>query len=294
MFFEWLKAILYGLLEGVTEWLPISSTGHLILLYDRLPFAFSKDPVLLSEFWEFFEVAVQLGAVLALPVLFYKEIFPPKKDALAIEKANWKKLWGRVIVASIPAAFAGILFDKALEHLTGKDLQGWLYRPVVVAVSLILYGIAFLLFDRPGRTIAIESVEEISGKKAFLIGGFQALSLIPGTSRSGSTIPGGITLGIDRATASKFSFFLAIPAIFGASAIKAIGFFGYLQGSQTVLPPVAWGLLLTGCLVSFVLSVCIIRLLLNFVKNHSFRVFGIYRILLGGIVLLTSLWKGGS
>lgn len=294
MFFEWLKAILYGLLEGVTEWLPVSSTGHLILLYDRLPFAFSSDPILLSEFWEFFEVAVQLGAVLALPALFYKEIFPPKKDAPAIEKANWRRLWGRVILASIPAAFAGILFDKTLEHLTGKDLQGWLYRPVVVAVSLILYGIAFLLFDRPGRTIAIGSVEEISGKKAFLIGGFQALSLVPGTSRSGSTILGGIFLGLDRAAASKFSFFLAIPAIFGASCIKALGFFGYLQNSGNRLPGIGWGLLLTGCLVSFFVSICVINLLLNFVRSHSFRVFGIYRILLGGIVLLTSVWKGGA
>ena len=293
MFLEYLKALLYGVLEGVTEWLPISSTGHLILLADRLPFAFSDDPIFLSEFWEFFEVAVQLGAILALPLLFSERIFPPKKDASPLQKAVWRKLWKQVILASIPAALAGILLDRFLERLTGKDLQEWLYRPSVVALALILYGVAFLCIDRRGRSFSVHSVEEISDRKAFGIGAFQALSIVPGTSRSGSTILGATALGIARKPASEFSFFLAIPALCGASLIKAFGFFGFLRESGSALSGEAFGLLFVGCLASFLVSLISIRFLLNFVGRHSFRAFGLYRIALGAFVLVNLFWKGG-
>ena len=293
MFFEYLKALLYGILEGVTEWLPISSTGHLILFADRLPFAFSNDPIFLSEFWEFFEVAVQMGAIFALPLLFRERIFPPKKGASPLQKAVWRRLWKQVILASIPAALVGILLDRFLEHLTGKDLQDWLYRPPVVALTLILYGVAFLFVDRRGRPFSVFSIEEISDRKALAIGAFQALSLVPGTSRSGSTILGATAIGIARKPASEFSFFLAIPALCGASCLKAIGFFGFLRESGTAFTGTAAGLLFVGCLASFLVSLVSIRFLLNFVGRHSFRAFGIYRIALGAFVLVDLFWKGG-
>lgn len=293
MFFEYLKALLYGILEGVTEWLPVSSTGHLILLADRLPFAFSNDAIFLAEFWEFFEVAVQLGAIFALPCLFHERIFPPKKGASPLQKAVWRKLWKQVLLASIPAAAVGILLDFFLEQATGKDLQAWLYRPMVVVLALILYGIAFLCLDRRDRSFLIHSLEEIDDRKAFVIGAFQALSLIPGTSRSGSTILGATALGIERRTASEFSFFLAIPALCGASFIKAIGFFGFLRESGNTMPPEVYGLLFVGCLASFVVSLFSIRFLLDFVGRHSFRAFGVYRIALGLLVLVLLIWKGG-
>ena len=289
MFFEYFKALLYGILEGVTEWLPISSTGHLILLADRLPFAFSDDPILLSEFWEFFEVAVQLGAILALPCLFPERIFPPKKGASPLQKAAWGALWKRVILASIPAAVVGVLLDFLLERLTGKDLQAILYRTPVVAAALILYGVAFLCLDRRARPCKVSTLEEIDGKKAFGVGLFQALSLVPGTSRSGSTILGATALGFSRTTAAAFSFFLAIPALCGASLLKAIGFFAFLREREFALPGVALGLLLTGCLAAFAVSLVSIRFLLDFVKRHSFRAFGVYRIALGVFVLITLL-----
>lgn len=293
MFFEYLKALLYGILEGITEWLPVSSTGHLILLADRLPFAFSSDTTFLAEFWEFFEVAVQFGAILALPCLFHERIFPPKKGASPLQKAVWRKLWKQVLLSSIPAAVVGVLLDFLLERLTGKDLEDCLYKPQVVALTLILYGIAFLCLDRRGRSFSIHSIEEISDRKAFAVGSFQALSLIPGTSRSGSTILGATALGIERRTASEFSFFLAIPALCGASLIKTIGFFKFLNESETPLSPEACSLLLVGCLASFVVSLFSIRFLLDFVGRHSFRAFGLYRIALGVLVLLILVRKGG-
>ena len=289
---EFLKALLYGILEGVTEWLPVSSTGHLILLADSLPFAFSSDPIFLSEFWEFFEVVVQLGAILALPCLFFERIFPPKKGDSSLQKAAWRSLWRRVLLASIPAGVAGILIDRLLEHLTGKDLQAWLYRPWIVASMLILYGVAFLFLDSDRRA-SVRSLEEITDRKAFAVGAFQALSIIPGTSRSGSTILGASWIGIDRTPAAEFSFFLAIPALCGASFVKAIGFFGFLQESGSRMPRVGYWLLLVGCLASFFVSLVSIRFLLNFVKRHSFRAFGLYRIALGLFVLLHLIWEGG-
>ena len=292
-FFEILKSVLYGIVEGITEWLPISSTGHLILLENWLPFAFSEDRMLLSEFWEMFEVVIQLGAILAVVVMFWSRLYPFTSKKSAEERRSTLKLWARVLVASIPAAFAGIVLDKLLEAVSGKDIDGWLYNAVVVAVALIVYGIAFLVIERinRGRRMRVESVEEMSFATAISIGCFQALSIVPGTSRSGSTILGSMLLGVSRTAAAEFSFFMAIPVMLGASGIKALGFLSWMMETGTTVPLLAWVTLFVGCLVSFVVSMIAIRFLMEFVKRHSFSAFGVYRILLGALVLL--LWVLG-
>lgn len=292
--FELLKAILYGIVEGITEWLPISSTGHLILLEDWLPFAFSSDPTFLDEFWEMFGVVIQLGAILAVAVLFRSKLLPFGKGKTEERKRSTWRLWGRVLIASVPAALVGILGDKLLEKLTGKDIDGWAYNSVVVATALIVYGVAFILVERKNAQKAphVVQIEQISIQNALTIGAFQALSIIPGTSRSGSTILGSIMMGISRTAAAEFSFFMAIPVMVGASGIKALGFFSYVNESGIGVPPMAWIVLLVGCAVSFVVSMAAIRFLMDFVKKHSFAPFGIYRIVLGALVLILGLIRG--
>ena len=292
--FELLKAILYGIVEGITEWLPISSTGHLILVEDWLPFAFSNDPVFLDEFWEMFGVVIQLGAILAVVVLFWSRLVPFGKGKTADEKRTTWRLWGRVLVASVPAALVGIIGDKLLETFTGKDIDGWAYNSVVVAAALIVYGIAFIVIEHKNKqkTPNVSQTEEISIKNALAIGAFQALSIIPGTSRSGSTILGSMLVGISRTAAAEFSFFMAIPVMVGASGIKALGFLSYVSESGTEVPVLAWVVLLLGCAVSFAVSMAAIRFLMDFVKKHSFAPFGIYRIALGALVLILGLLRG--
>ncbi len=288
--FEVLKAMLYGIVEGITEWLPVSSTGHLILLENWMPFAFTEDRVLLSEFWEMFEVVIQLGAILAVVVMFWSRLWPFTSRKDAGERKSTLRLWGKVIVASIPAAFAGIVLDKILEMASGKDIDGWLYNAPVVAVALIVYGIAFLLIERynRGRNARVESVEEMSFGTALSIGCFQALSIVPGTSRSGSTILGSMLMGVSRTAAAEFSFFMAIPVMLGASGIKALGFLSWIFETNAEVPVMAWVTLGVGCLVSFAVSMLAIKFLMEFVKCHSFSPFGVYRIVLGALVLL--LW----
>lgn len=290
MLLEWLKAMLYGIVEGVTEWLPVSSTGHLILLQDLLPFRFTSDPVLLAEFGEMFEVVIQLGAILAVVILFFGRLWPFFRSKSREERATTWSLWLKVIVASVPAAFVGIVIDKLLEKLTSRDIDGWLYNSLVVAAALIVYGVAFILVERfnRGRTPRVERVEQIDYKTALCIGAFQALSIVPGTSRSGSTILGSMLLGLSRTAGAEFSFFMAIPAMLGASAIKAFGFAEYVAQSGVTVPLDAWIVLAVGCLVSFAVSLVAIRFLMDFVKKHSFAPFGVYRIVLGALVLL--LW----
>ena len=292
--FELLKAILYGIVEGITEWLPISSTGHLILLEDWLPFAFVGDSVFLDEFWEMFGVVIQLGAILAVVVLYWSRLVPLGKGKSADEKRTTWRLWGRVLIASLPAAFVGIVLDKVLERATGKDIDGWFYNSVVVALALIVYGIAFLIIEKKNaqKTPDVSQVEEISIKNALAIGAFQALSIIPGTSRSGSTILGSMLVGVSRTAAAEFSFFMAIPVMIGASGIKALGFFSYVNESGVSIPAMAWVVLLVGCIVSFAVSMAAIRFLMDFVKKHSFAPFGIYRIALGILVLILGLCRG--
>jgi undecaprenyl-diphosphatase len=292
--FELLKAILYGIVEGITEWLPISSTGHLILLEDWLPFAFAGDPTFLDEFWEMFGVVIQLGAILAVVVLYWSRLIPFGKSKTEEQKKSTWRLWGRVLIASIPAAFVGIVLDKVLEKATGKDIDGWFYNSIVVALALIVYGIAFIVIEKKNaqKTPNVSQIEDISIKNALAIGAFQALSIIPGTSRSGSTILGSMLVGISRTAAAEFSFFMAIPIMVGASGIKALGFLSYVSESAVSVPTMAWVVLLVGCAVSFAVSMAAIRFLMDFVKKHSFAPFGIYRIALGILVLIFGLIRG--
>ena len=290
LFLEWLKAILYGIVEGITEWLPISSTGHLILIEDFLPFAFTTDKVFLDEFSEMFQVVIQLGAILAVVVLFWGKLWPFSAKKSSLEKKSTWMLWLKVVIASIPAALIGIVGDKILEKITGKDIDGWLYNSIVVAIALIVYGIAFIVIERlhKGSAARVDSIEDISMGQAFAIGAFQSLSIVPGTSRSGSTILGSMLLGLSRTAGAEFSFFMAIPAMVGASGIKILGFVDYLGDSGVSVPATAWVTLLIGCVVSFAVSMAAIRFLMDFVKKHSFAAFGVYRIVLGAVVLL--LW----
>ncbi len=291
--FEIFKSILYGVVEGITEWLPISSTGHLILVEDFLPFAFSGDATFREEFWEMFQVVIQLGAILAVVVLFWNKLWPFVPGKTEAQKRGTWTLWLKVVVASCPAAFAGIVLDKVIELITHRDIDGWLYNSVVVAVALIVYGVAFIVIEhindeRDDCKGLVESVDALSYKQALLVGCFQALSIVPGTSRSGSTILGSMLMGISRTAGAEFSFFMAIPVMVGASGIKVLGFVKYLIEGAVSVPVMAWVTLLVGCAVSFGVSMVAIRFLMDFVKRHSFAPFGIYRIALGAVVLL--LW----
>ena len=293
MILEWLKAMLYGIVEGITEWLPVSSTGHLILLQDWVPFAFTKDAAFLAEFGEMFDVVIQLGAILAVVILFWGKLWPFSAQKSKEERKGTWSLWFRVVIASVPAAFVGIVIDKVLEKLTSKDIDGWLYNSLVVAAALIVYGVAFIVVEwiNRNKTPRIDSVEQIDCKTALLIGAFQALSIVPGTSRSGSTILGSMLLGLSRTAGAEFSFFMAIPAMVGASALKVLGFVGYVSESGVAVPVDAWIVLAVGCVVSFAVSMIAIRFLMNFVKKHSFAAFGVYRIALGALVLLFWILK---
>ncbi|MBQ3146287.1 MAG: undecaprenyl-diphosphate phosphatase [Oscillospiraceae bacterium] len=267
---EFLKAVLFGIVEGITEWLPVSSTGHLILLDEFVKLDVSE------AFYEMFQVVIQLGAILAVIVLFFRKLnpFALKKDRA--EKRDTWNLWAKVAVAVVPSAAAGFLLDDWLdEHL---------YNFVVVAIMLILYGVAFLLVERRNgkKTAAIQTVSQIDYRTAILMGAFQCLSLIPGTSRSGATILGGIFLGVARPAAAEFSFFMAIPTMLGASALKLLKFLG--EGVQATNTEIM--VLIVGCLVSFIVSLLVIKGLMEFVRKNSFRIFGVYRIVLGGVVLL--------
>ena len=285
---EWLKALFYGILEGITEWLPISSTGHLILFSERLPFRFCEDQAVLDAFWELFQVVVQIGAVFAVVVLFFGRLFPFAKGKTRNEKKSAVVLWAKVFLASVPAAFVGILGDRLLEKLTGKDLNGWFYNGITVAAALILYGVAFLILERvrKNRPPKWITTDEISQKTSFCIGLFQVLSLIPGTSRSGSTILGASLLGGARGASAEFSFFMAVPVMFGAGAVKTVGFFQTMKETGLSMPPIGWGLLAVGTLASFLISLVVIRFLTDFVKKHTFVPFGVYRIVLGAAVLI--------
>ncbi len=268
-FIELLKAFLYGIVEGITEWLPVSSTGHLILLDEWMPLSVSP------EFFEMFEVVIQLGAILAVIVLFFRKLnpFSPKKT-VAEKKGTWG-LWFRVCVAIIPSGVVGILLDDWLdEHL---------YNHITVAVALIVYGLVFLFIERfkPARDARVTDVGQISYRLAFAVGVFQMLALIPGTSRSGSTIIGAMLLGLSRAAAAEFSFFMAIPTMAGASLVKVVKFIG----DGVTVTATEWGILAIGCISAFMVSVVAIRFLMDFVKKHSFSAFGVYRIALGLLVL---------
>ena len=283
---ELLKAVLFGIVEGITEWLPVSSTGHLILLNEFVTLKVSE------EFQSMFDVVIQLGAILAVIVLFFHKLNPFAPGKSAGEKKQTWDLWFKVIAAILPSGVVGVLFDDWMD--------AHLHNGIVVSVALIVYGIAFILVERrntrgrfekvrekDGPTVIlrrprpIEDVHDISYKTALMIGLFQCLSLVPGTSRSGSTILGAILIGVGRSAGAEFSFFMAIPTMLGASAIKGLKFL--LSGVSATGTEI--GVLAVGCVVSFAVSLLVIRGLMEYVRKHSFSAFGVYRILLGIVVL---------
>lgn len=270
-----LYSIIYGIIEGITEWLPISSTGHLILAENFLKFQG------LSEgFFDMFNVVIQLGAILAVVVLYFKNIWPIKKEKSknGENKIIWDKnilnLWGKILVACVPAAIIGLLFDDLLEK--------YLYNSWVVSTMLILVGIAFIIIEnkKQGMKPRVKDIVELTYKDAIIIGLFQVIAAIfPGTSRSGATIIGALLIGVSRTVAAEYTFYLAIPVMFGASLLKILKFGLSFTGAELAV-------LLVGMIVAFLVSVFIIKFLMNYIKKHDFKVFGWYRIVLGIIVLI--------
>ena len=278
MLLELLKSAIFGIIEGITEWLPISSTGHLILAEQ-----FIKFKEVSPEFWDMFQVVIQFGAILAVVVLYFKQIWPftknkekaiKNKGFLSIFDKKIMTLWGKILVACVPAAVIGLLFDDVFEAL--------FYNPVCIAIALIVFGIAFIVIEnwnkkRKGKLKETDS--EITYKDALIIGVFQLLAAIfPGTSRSGATIIGGLLIGLSRPNAAEFTFYLAIPTMLGASLLKLVKFGFAFTGIEIAV-------LLVGMLVSFLVSIAVIKFLMSYIKKHDFKVFGYYRIILGIIVL---------
>ncbi len=271
MFLELLKAAFFGIVQGITEWLPISSTGHMILFEQFIHMNVSKD------FWDMFLVVIQFGSILAVVLLYFHKLNPFSPRKSPVQKRDTWSLWGKVLVAVIPAAVIGLLFD---DFITDK-----LYGYVTVAITLIVYGIAFIVVENMDRTKhpTIRNFEQLDYKTALFIGVFQILALIPGTSRSGSTIIGATLLGCSRYVATEFSFFLAVPVMLGASLLKIVKFFiktgiGF-TGTEI-------GILLVGMIVAFVVSVFAIKFLMGYIRKHDFKAFGYYRIALGIIVII--------
>lgn len=288
-----LKAILFGIVEGITEWLPISSTGHMILLNQIWPLEVGETP---EDFYSMFEVVIQLGAIMAVVVLFWKEIWPfGKKEnhaplrfshsSIIYKRFGWInragkwmktdifKLWFRILVSCVPAAIVGILFDEFFEK--------WFYNYQTVAIMLILFGIAFIVIEsiHKGKDAKVNSLMEISYQTAFLIGLFQLIAAIfPGTSRSGATIVGALLIGVSRTVAAEYTFFLAIPVMFGASLLKLVKFGFDFTTDEAII-------LVISMVVAFVVSLIVIKFIMGYIKKHDFKVFGWYRIVLGIIVL---------
>ena len=278
---EILKAVLFGIVEGITEWLPISSTGHMILLNEIVPLQEGED------FYSMFEVVIQLGAILAVVVLFWSQIWPfgKKKNNAPLSnkgigvwiRTDIFKLWFHILVSTVPAAVIGILFNDLFEK--------YFYNYQTVAVMLILFGIAFILIENhyKGKNAKISTLADIGYNTAFLIGLFQLIAAIfPGTSRSGATIVGALLIGVSRTVAAEYTFFLAIPVMFGASLLKLLKFGFSFTTSQLVI-------LIVGMVVAFVISLLVIRFLMGYIKKHDFKVFGWYRIALGALVLICGL-----
>ena len=267
-FIEWLKVVFLGIVEGITEWLPISSTGHMLLVDEFIKLNVS------DAFKEMFFVVIQLGAILAVVVIFWNKMWPfqmPKESQSIIKKDSFS-LWFKVVVSCIPGAAVTLLFDDYVE--------AHFHTPVVIAIALIFYGIAFIIIENrnKNKVARINTLEEISYKDAFLIGVFQVLSIVPGTSRSGSTIIGGLLMGISRVAIAEFTFFMAVPVMFGLSAIKIIKF-GF-NFTHTELAILIWGMV-----IAFTVSIIVIKFLMSYIKKHDFKIFGWYRIILGIVVL---------
>ena len=265
-----IKVIILGIVEGITEWLPVSSTGHLILVGDLL------QPNLSDAFMEMFNVVIQLGAIMAVVVLYFHKLnpFSPKKTKK--QKLLTWQMWIKVLIASVPAAVVGLLFNDYLDAI--------FYKPLPVAVMLIVYGVLFIIVENRNKHVRpkVTKISELSVQMLIWIGVFQMLALIPGTSRSGATIVGALMIGISRGVAAEFTFFLAIPVMFGASFLKLIGFGLSFTAKE------AW-LLLLGCVVSFGVSIVAIKFLMGYIKKHDFKVFGYYRIALGAVIIIAAI-----
>ena len=277
-----LIVIILGIIQGITEWLPVSSTGHMLLFEDLLPLR-NVTPA----YRDLFMVVIQFGSILAVLVLFWNKLWPFRKQKTPEEKKSTWNLWGKVLVAAIPAAIIGLLLDSVIsDYIYGKNIV----KCAVIAGTLILYGVAFIVVERvlKGKQNRVETLSELSYRDALLIGCFQVLALIPGTSRSGATIVGARTLRISRPAAAEFSFFLAIPVMFGASALK-IG--KYFLIDHLTVTGVEVGLLFAGMAVAFLVSLLAIRFLMAFVRRHSFEPFGWYRIGLGAAVILYMVFR---
>lgn len=265
-----LKVIILGIVEGITEWLPVSSTGHLILVGDVLK------PSMSDAFMEMFNVVIQLGAIMAVVVLYFHKLNPFSPRKTSKQKMLTWQMWIKVLIAFVPAGIVGLLFNDILDKL--------FYKPFPVAVMLIVYGVLFIIVENRnvGRKPSVRRISELSVSMLIWIGIFQMLALIPGTSRSGATIVGALIIGVSREVAAEFTFFLAIPAMFGASLLKLVKFGFHFTGAE-------FGLLILGCLVSFGLSVVAIKFLMGYIKKHDFKIFGYYRIILGGIIIVVTL-----
>ena len=272
---EFLKAVLFGIVEGITEWLPISSTGHMILLNEFVTLEVSP------EFWEMFLVVIQLGAILAVVLLFWKRIWPFGRSAHPVGKTGflfWCKrdiwvMWFKIVAACLPAAVVGLLFDEFFESL--------FYNPVCVAVALIVFGVGFIWIENRNKNmrVKVRALNDITYRTAFIIGMFQLIAAIfPGTSRSGATILGALLIGVSRTVAAEFTVFLAIPVMLGASLLKVVKFGFSFTGEEMMI-------LVTGMVTAFLVSVAVIRFLMGYIKKHDFKVFGWYRIVLGLVVL---------
>lgn len=272
-FLDLLQAIILGIVQGITEWLPISSTGHMILVDEFLKMNVTQD------FMNLFLVVIQFGSILAVLVLYFHKLNPFSRKKTEKQRRETFSLWGKVIVAIIPVGIVGLLFDDLItEHL---------YKPTVVALTLILYGVAFLVIETRKRKPKIRSYQELSYKQALGIGAFQMLSVIPGTSRSGSTILGGVILGASRNIAAEFSFFLAVPTMLGASAWKILKYAkGVHDGTIAMFTSAEWGILIVGMVVAFLVSVVAIKFLMGYIRKHDFKAFGWYRIVLGIAVII--------
>ncbi len=265
-----IKVIILGIVEGITEWLPISSTGHLILVGNAL------SPDISADFMEVFNVVIQLGAIMAVVVLFFHRLNPFSSRKTHRQKMLTWQIWIKVLIASLPAAIVGLIFDDILDEL--------FYKPFPVAVMLIVYGILFIVVENynRGRKPVVHNISQLNIRMLLWIGLFQMLALIPGTSRSGATIIGALLIGVSRETAAEFTFFLAIPVMFGASLLKLVKFGLAFSGAEL-------GLLLLGCVVAFGVSLVAIRFLMNYIKKHDFKVFGYYRIVLGALIVLVTV-----
>ena len=274
---ELLKTIILGIVQGITEWLPISSTGHMILVDQFMPL---NQP---ADFIELFLVVIQFGSILAVVTLYFNKLNPFSPKKTAAEKTDTWIMWLKVFVACIPAAVIGLLFDDLINKYT--------YNAWVVSAALIVYGILFIIIEKRNKQPKIESINALDYKTALLIGAFQVLSLIPGTSRSGSTILGAVILGASRFVAAEFSFFLAVPVMLGASSLKVVKFFletdtGFTQDQIIIL--------ITGMIVAYIVSIIAIKFLMSYIRNHDFTAFGYYRIIVGILVILYFVISGAQ